>query len=312
VRTCSLAWGMCLILTAALMGQSAAPAQFRARTDIVEVYATVKLKTGTAALDMTKDDFELREDGQVREIAVFSRSLQPLSVAMVLDRSGSTFSQFAKVLMAAREFVALQLPGDRSAISTLSWDCQPFTGDAQALLTVLQMDFPGDFGSPIWAAVDRSMSSLQSESGRRVVLLLSDGADNQQDGLFTYGPAGIRASAFGWRSPCQSADTLQVHEAKDVLLRAEREAVMVYVVSVGSGTADLSRLSKETGGSHQALADYGQMQAAFRSIADELHLQYLLGFVPSFRDGKLHHIELRAKRSGVAVRARTGYVAIPR
>jgi len=81
------------------------------------------------ARDMTKDDFELREDGKPIEITVFSRSIQPLSVAMVLDHSGSTAMEFANVRMAAQEFLAHLLKGDRAAISTLTWDCQPFTDE---------------------------------------------------------------------------------------------------------------------------------------------------------------------------------------
>jgi VWFA-related protein len=301
---------VCAAGIGAISTQTPVPPQFRSSSDIVEVYATVKLKNGTIAHDLTKDDFELREDGKVREIAVFSRSIQPLSVAMVLDHSGSTAEEFANVRMAALEFVAHLLRGDRSAISTLTWDCQPFTDDARALTAVLQLELPGDFGSPIWSASDRAMSWLQPEGGRRVVLLFSDGLDNQQGMLSAVTPGARSARpSFGFLSPCESADVSQIRDAKDVLKRAEQDAIMVYVVSVGGGTGELERLSKQTGGSYQRLGGYEEVKSAFRSIADELHLQYVLGFAPTFADGKAHKIDVRAKRPGVTVQARKSYVA---
>ena len=93
-------------LLSAFPAEQAPPVQFRSSADTVEVHATVKLKNGAIAHDLTKDDFELLEDGKPREITVFSRSIQPLSVAMVLDHSGSTAMEFANVRMAAQEFIA--------------------------------------------------------------------------------------------------------------------------------------------------------------------------------------------------------------
>jgi len=84
---------------------------------------------------------------------------------------------------------------------------------------------------------------------------------------------------------------------------------MIYTVSVGEGTGELSVIAKQTGASYQQLADYNDLKGAFRSIADELHLQYVLGFSPTFTDGKTHKIEVKVKRSGVTVQARKGYVA---
>jgi Ca-activated chloride channel family protein len=311
MRTALLVGAVAATLGAAPAGQQAVP-RFSARSDTVEVYATVKLKNGTIAHDLTKDDFELREDGKPLEIAVFSRSIQPLSVAMVLDHSGSTDPEFANVRMATQEFLGRLLRGDRAALSTLTWDCQPFTDDMRSLGTVLDLDLPTDFGSPIWAATDRAMSWLAPEGGRRIVLLFSDGQDNQREtNALISGPPPSRPAnpGFGFISPCESAGLMEYRQAKDVRARAASEAIMVYVVSVGNGSPELERLATETGGSHQKLGAYEGVRAAFRSVADELHLQYLLGFTPSFADGKSHKIEVRVKRSGVKVQARKAYVA---
>lgn len=292
------------------------PQQFRASTETVEVHATVKLKNGTIAHDLTRDDFILLEDGKPREITVFSKSIQPLSVALVLDHSGSTVGEFQNVRMAAQEFVGHLLYGDRASITTLTWDCQSFTRDVRELMTVLTRDLPPDWGSPVWAATDRAMSSLASESSRRVILLFSDGEDNQQQPL----PLSVRPpsppQAAGFLSPCEYAPPGPLRKIGDVVNRAESDAVMVYAVSVASvgnldfgGKRNLERLAKQSGASYQRLGEYSELKSAFRSIGDELHLQYLLGFVPAASDGKRHEIEVRTKRSGVNVQARKGYVA---
>ena len=141
------------LVTACAMGVAvslaAEPQQFRARTETVEVHATVKLKNGTIAHDMTRDDFILLEDGKPREISVFSKSIQPLSVALVLDHSGSTATEFENVRLAAREFIGHLLFEDRASVSTLNWDCQPLTNDSRSLLSVLARELPSDWGSPV-------------------------------------------------------------------------------------------------------------------------------------------------------------------
>jgi hypothetical protein len=73
--------------------------------------------------------------------------------------------------------------------------------------------------------------------------------------------------------------------------------------------ADLGKLTRRSGGSIHELNNYAQLKAAFKVIADELHLQYLLGFVPTKIDGERHDITVRVKREGVTIRARESYRA---
>jgi len=295
-----------LLLISPLTAQQ--PIQFRSSAETIEVHATVKLKNGTIARDLTKDDFELYEDGKLREITVFSKSIQPLSVAMVLDHSGSTAAHFDDVLAAGREFVGHLLRGDRMSVSSLTWDCHDFTDKLSSVMNLLKSQMPQDNGSPIWSAVDRAMWTIEGEPGRHIVLLLSDGIDNQaQMGALagmTPPISAMNMSQCIWAPPPQ-----EIISAKDVIKRAEKDAVMVYTVSVGDGTSELSVIAKQTGASYQELANYDDLKGAFRSIADELHLQYLLGFSPTFTDGKTHKIEVKVKRSGVTVQSRKGYVA---
>jgi hypothetical protein len=71
----------------------------------------------------------------------------------------------------------------------------------------------------------------------------------------------------------------------------------------------LARVAEETGGGYVEIRVGQDLGPAFESVADELHTQYLLGFAPPARDGKVHDVSVRMARSGLKARARRSYVA---
>jgi VWFA-related protein len=303
---------MLACIAAAVAAAPIQQAQFRSATDIVEVYATVTRRGGALVRDLKREDFEVFEDGQRREIVAFSAERRPLSVAILLDRSGSTAPSARDLLAAGRAFAGQLAESDRASFGTLMWDCLPFTGDFSAITTVLTR-LPRDYGSPIWSAVDRIMTSFSGETGRRVILLLSDGLD-------VFSPVGPREMQFArlWSEDCSFMSPASGVSLRDVIRRAEQDSVMVYAVTpeartieAGIGASNMSRLAGGTGGGFHLLSDISHLRAAFTSIADELRMQYLLGFVPTYFDGRRHEIKVKVK-SGGSVRAREAYVAAKR
>jgi VWFA-related protein len=142
-----------------------------------------------------------------------------------------------------------------------------------------------------------------------VILVLSDGKDT--------GPISFR------QRPVSQAEIID---------RARREDVMIYAVGmrsrggrpmqpgIGPGglqamlMADLpdpglARVAEETGGGYIEIRFGQDLGAAFTEVADELHTQYLLGFAPAKRDGKVHDIAVRVNQSGLKSRARKSYLA---
>jgi hypothetical protein len=123
------------------------------------------------------------------------------------------------------------------------------------------------------------------------------------------------------------------HSQADVIDRARRDSVMIYGVGMRSrrsrpltpapgprGMQDmlaadmadpgLARVAEETGGGYLEIRFGEDLAAAFASVADELHTQYLLGFVPPARDGKRHDVSVRVvPQGGMKARARKDYVA---
>ena len=281
--------------------------QFRSSVDLVEVHVTVRRADGELVRDLTKDDFELWEDGRRRDIAVFSSDVQPITIAILLDRSGSMSRQLTSVAAAAEAFVQKLLPEDRASVGSLSWECQPFTSDKDRLVAALRSQMQTDFGSPIWQGLSRALTSLARESGRRAVLMFSDGDDMTGPPLGSFRPPSP--------GPCQFSDHSSLVTLEDVSRRAEREGLMVFAFGVEGWSGkwndgDLRRIARDSGGERFHLKGETELSAAFARIADELHHQYLIGFVPAALDGRRHSLDVRVKRPGVTVRARRSYIAV--
>jgi len=293
---------------------------YRGGTDLVAVYATVTDAAGRLVPDLQKSDFVVTDNGKKQTISIFSNDIQPITIIVMLDRSGSMAENFGLVRDAVGEFITRLLPADRARIGTLSYDIviQPaaFTSDQQALQDVLNRD-PQRIGpSPIWTAVDRSITALLPEGGRRVVLLFTDGHD--------------------------SPERNQVHTSvKDVMWRTKVDEIMIYAIGFPSETTGfgggvylpmprgmpqrpvlmthhveppdpaLKDLAAVSGGGYFEMDNEHDLKQTFARVADELHHQYLLGFTPAKLDDKEHKIEVKALRPDVTVRARKSYVARP-
>jgi hypothetical protein len=184
------------------------------------------------------------------------------------------------------------------------------TKDKAALAGILRTGMAPDMGSPIWGGTNRAISSIVGEGGRRAVLLFSDGDDAP-----LVQPPSARSSTPFLGSSCQFHLDSSLAMLDDVVARADREGVLIYTVSVENAMhstkdGDLRRVARESGGERYRLQGYAELSDAFARIADELHHQYLLGFVPAVFDGKRHEIEVRVKKPGVTVRSRKSYVAV--
>ena len=314
----ALVWGQSPVL--GQTGDAAPPQAFRVRTDLVSVYATVTDQEGRLVPDLTQDDFEVRDNGRRQAVRFFSNDVQPITIVVMLDRSGSMEANFPLVQDAAEQFIQKLLPADRARIGNFSRQIvilpPEFTGDREALGNVLHRRMQGVGPSPVWTAVDRSITALLSETGRRVVLLFSDGHDD----------------------PMRS----QVHtELKDVMRRSEIDEVMVYAIGLTDTEASssawaahnrigliqvgqtgkpklikpdkgLRQLAERTGGGYFELTWEQNLGAVFERVADELHRQYAIGFAPSRLDGTTHKLDVRVRRRDLTVRARRSYVAEPR
>lgn len=299
---------------------------FRAGTSLVPIYVTVTDQAGRLVPDLSADDFEVRDNGRRKPLAFFTSDSQPFSVVVMLDRSGSMADNFDLIRDAASEFVGLMQPADRARIGSFAdeirIDPEDFSGDRTVLLQILhdRLQEPGP--SPVWTAIDRSITALRPREGRRVVLVFTDGHDDPGRG--------------------QIRTTLD-----DVLRRARIAEIMVYSIGFatstsrssawsmppgplfaggqypvpprpGSGSSSrrvqkphrgLKMLAEESGGGYFELHETEDLKATFVRVADELHRQYLIAIATDQLDGTTHQLEVKVNRRGAQARARKSYIA---
>ena len=262
--------------------------RFKSTVDTVSVYATVNEADGRLATNLSKEDFTILDNGTPREISLFSNDTQPITVVVMLDMSGSMFSRFIRVRTSTLSFVDALSPQDRAQIGTFGEEIAispHLTGDKEILRRVLRSELWPMGGTPIWNALDAAMSALTSESGRRVVLTLTDG-----------------------QNMCDFPHCLK---AGDVERRAVREGFMLYAIGMdGTGLdGEIMDIATETGGGHFALPQGADLTATFAQVADELRHQYLIGFAPA--DARRQAAQGRSARDATG-HARQGAAQLPR
>jgi VWFA-related protein len=273
----------------AVAGGSAQQATFRSGVRTVAVYATVHGADGHLASGLDRTSFQILDNGRPVEISVFSNDIVPITVALMLDTSTSMGGEFQRVRQSAAEFVGQLGPDDRLRIGTFGDEVAVsplLTGDKATLLRVIREEvWPGG-ETPLWTALDRGMRSLDAETGRRVILALTDGGND----------------CTGNR-PCV--------RLPQVRAEAEAQGVMIYAIGMAGAplVGDLVGLTIDTGGGHFNVASNVDLDATFAQVADELHHQYVLGFTPAALDGKLHTLEVKVSCAGCTARARNRYIA---
>jgi len=292
----------------------AAQQPFKSGAQTVVVYATVTDSSGHIVTDLTRDRFEVYDGGKPQAITTFANDVQPITVVMMLDRSVSMLHNFSLVEEAAGTFVDRLGSSDKARIGSFSnrieVDPRDFSSDKEELRHILKTELQDPGPTPLWNAMGVGMTALLHQTGRRVILVFTDGMDRPMNGR---------------------SNNLSL---KDVSRRADEEDVMVYGIGlVGDpfagyggqfsrgglgprpqGQPDrpdpgLEKLAAASGGGYFELTRTADLEGTFARVADELHHQYLLGFTPAKVDGKSHPLEVRVKGEGLTVRARKSYVS---
>jgi Ca-activated chloride channel homolog len=276
-----------------LFAQGQQAPTFRSGTKVVSLYTTVT-ESGRLVPGLTREDFEVLDNGKPQALTVFSNEILPITVIVMLDTSGSMTGNIQMLKAGAEQFFLRLLKGDRARLGDFNDKIQlvsPLTGDRDELIASLG-DI--DFGYPtrLYDAIATGLDELVGIEGRRVVLVFTDGDDTKS------------RTRFG-----------------TVLSRAQVEEVMVYAIGLAGEDVyggvrvrtkpdrSLKKLAEETGGGYFELSRTDQLTSTFTRVALELHSQYLLGFAQDSRDGKPHLLEVRVKKPGMTARARKSYVA---
>jgi Ca-activated chloride channel homolog len=278
-----------------LFAGPAAAQPIRVTTLTVPLYVTVTDAEKRLVPDLTREDFEIYDNGKLQTVTNFDNEPTPITVVVMLDTSGSMTLALDLVKDGAESFLMRMLPIDKGMVGAfndkIEFHPASFTDNRDQLARALR---ELDFGYPtrLYDAIDQSIDQLNGADGRKTVLVFTDGDDNSSK-----------------------------KSSGAVLERARLEEVMIYSIGLeneyfngsqrvrSSPDRNLRRLSEETGGGFFLLKKKDDLGPTFTRVAQELHSQYVLGFSPEVLDGKVHKLEVRLKRPGLVPRARKSYVA---
>ena len=266
---------------------------FKSSATQVAVTAAVRYANGTPVTTLTRNDFEILDNGEPRAISSFWFEPSAASVVLLFDRSGS-MGLLDKIDIgrdATRQLLGW-LDSGVDQVSLLGFDhdvsrLQPFEPAPGHLLTGLaHVDAFGT--TALLDAMATAANEVTELRTRRAVVVMTDGLDT---GSHTTATSLSRLAA-----------------GIDVPVYVVITTPAIDRANAGVRTADLSELARRTGGEAFVVTTPDEASRATRAIASDLHHQYLMAFASDGTPG-WHALDVRVKQQKLLVRARTGYDA---
>ena len=244
-------------------------------------------------LEVGADDLVVIEDGVEQTVEGFQEAADPVSIILALDSSGSMKPSAEAVMEAARTFVHSIREEDSLAVLTFA-DRPVFAHD---LTTTREwsLDAIDEYtpigGTALYDTVVDSLARLRRVEGRRVLVLLTDGRDEDNPGT---GPGSL-------------------HTFGEALAELRESEAVVYPIGLGPNIDPevMRGLAVESGGAEYFPQDVSTLAADYRRIVENLRRRYVVSFTStnSTRDGAWRNVEIRTRTPGTIVNSRGGYFA---
>jgi VWFA-related protein len=286
-----------ILLLALGLAQQVPQPPLKVDVDLVNVLFSVTDRTGRFVSGLKQDDFAVEEDGRKQDIQRFSQENErPLTLGILVDKSPSVARVFADEKSAAISFLDTTLkPGDLAMVISFDRSVtleQDFTENKRLLRDAISVLALGP-GTSIYDAVYLACKEqFGKESGRKAIILISDGQDTS--------------------SKIRLNEALHAAHQSDAVIYSISNRIGGFFDIRGSGDPEtLKRFSLETGGTIFFVGGRSDLTEVFSEIAEELRSQYTLGYVSmnTARDGKYRRIRIIPKDSTYKVKAREGYYA---
>ena len=270
--------------------------------DLVTVITSVTDIAGNQVNDLTREDFQILEDGIGQDIAGFYRENEmPLRLVFLFDTSTSIRHRFDFEQRAAAQFFRrVMRPTDQAAIISVSTDPKfeiQFTSKVDQLIDTLASLKPAG-ATALYTALTEAAKYLRPAEGRHVLVVLSDGSDT--------------ASAFSLEQ------ALTEVQKSDVVIYGVHSTGVAPSANVQdlAGEYVLKAISEDTGGRaffppiyEDSKKEARDLDEIYRRIANEVHAQYVLTYYSNgeARPGSFRTISVTTRRPGLQVRARKGF-----
>ncbi|HKY23345.1 MAG TPA: VWA domain-containing protein [Vicinamibacterales bacterium] len=244
-------------------------------------------------LDVAAGDLEVVEDGVVQKVETFQEAVEPVSIVMAIDESGSMVKSAEAVRQAARDFVAAVRPEDSLALITFA-DNPVFAHmlgtDRRFTFDAIDNYKPAG-GTALYDALYNSLMTLNKVPGRLAVVVLSDGRDENNPGT---GPG-------------------SEHSFEDVLKLLRNVNASIFPIGLGARVQRdfLEKLAKESGGQAYFPADVAGLAEQYKGVVENLRRRYVLSYTSSNskHDGSWRTVEIKSRLTGLQISTRGGYFA---
>jgi VWFA-related protein len=298
---------LCVALLAGGLAFAAPPGQIRVQVNLVNLFATVRDKHKAIVTGLTKDDFQIYEDGQLQEISNFSaESNLPITLGLLIDTSGSETYMLSAEKDAANRFLSRVLrKGDLAMVMSFDLDVDllaDFTDDrgrldrainraqinapSSPMMTQGPLPSSGNGGTDFYDAVYLAAhDKLADEAGRKAIVVLTDAED--------------------------TGSKLRLQDAIEAAQRTDTVVHILLVAADGGDEGVARRLTDDTGGRTIIVRSEKNLEKAFDEISEELRSQYTLGYTPTNKkhDGSYRKIRVEMKNKDYSVLTRRGYYA---
>lgn len=273
------------------------PVTIRLDTNLVLVPVTVTDSRGKVVRNLAAADFTLLEEKLPQEILSISREYAPISLGIVIDRSGSMSNKIGRTRTAINELLKNLEPDDEEFLVTFSnrpelrW---PFTSDQSKIYGALASAGPQG-STALFDAVALAMRQMRgARNHRKVLFLVSDGGDNHSQ------------MTEGEMRRLVEEEDVQIHTIgiHDTGAKMDREDVL--------GPLILENLAQMTGGQHYMTNGSTNLPELAARISLSLHERYVLGYrpTPPGPSGKFRRIEAKVRQpkgNRLSIYARRGY-----
>jgi VWFA-related protein len=298
----------------------------RAEVEMVSLPVVVANKEGKRITDLKKEDFQVFENGVQQEIAGFAATDEPVDVALLLDTSGSTELELAKIQNAAIDFVNQLHPDDEVAVLSFAEDVtlqEDFTIDRDKNEYGIKKTRAGGCTveyEAVWLALEEVLKKVKE---RTALVVFTDGVDtcsrkaSEKETLdlaketkatiycVYYNTEPDLYSRYGRRRPAVGGFPPVIASPMPPIYGGPGSASQEYV----AGRAYLARLAEYSGGlMFDGMTDLGD---AFAQVAKELASQYSIGYYPVDKrhDGKFRKVEVKVNKPALVARTKKGYFA---
>jgi VWFA-related protein len=244
-------------------------------------------------VEVGAEDLVVVEDGVEQTLDAFEEALTPVSVILALDNSGSMRRSAEGVMDAARSFVKA-LP-DKDSLGVLHFAdkanlAQDLSKNHQHALEAID-SYVANGGTALYDALMESLTRLKRVDGRRVVVVLTDGVDENNPG-----------TAPG-----------STHSLDDVRVAMKDTGATVFTIGLGTKVDRkvLDELAASSGGESYYPEDVASLDANYHRILENLRRRYIISYTSTngARDGAWRRVEIRCKRPGIVVESQGGFFA---